>query len=195
MTNRYYLMRHGESQANKANLIVSEPEVGCKLYGLTPVGRQQAKESAEKSGLGSDTVIISSDFLRAKETAKVVRETLGCRKLLFEEGLRERYFGELEGDSGQRYRELWARDNVDPVHTSFGAESPKQLAARLRKTMERLEEQFKDSTLLLVSHGDTLRFLQLTMAERPLTEHLEIAVFEKAEIRALETLPPRNFEL
>ena len=55
--------------------------------------------------------------------------------------------------------------------------------------MNRLESRFDDQTLLLVSHGDPLRFLQLLMADRSLKEHLRVALFRPAEIRALEHLP------
>jgi len=195
MTNHYYLMRHGESQANRANLIISDPSVGCTLYGLTDLGRQQVRESAKKSGLGSGTVVVCSDFLRTRETAKLAKETLRSQSLLVEEGLRERLFGKLEGDSGRRYEELWAHDNVDSIHTKFGAESPLHLASRLKRTMERLEQQFQNTTILLVSHGDTLRFLQLAMAGRPLTEHLQIALFKPAEIRALGDMPAGPLKL
>ena len=106
-----------------------------------------------------------------------------------EPGLRERFFGQLEGQSGERYREVWLRDSQDPDNTIFDCEPPARLALRLKSTMARLESEFSGRTLLLVSHGDTLRFLQLAMAGRPLTEHMEVALFQPAEIRALEHLP------
>ena len=83
MHNRYFLMRHGESEANVADLIISYPETGCKRYGLSKQGRQQVRLSALESGLGSDTLIISSDFLRARETA-----TLRVTRKLADEGYR-----------------------------------------------------------------------------------------------------------
>lgn len=190
MNNTYYLMRHGESQANKANLIISDPEVGCRLYGLTGKGREQARVSAEASGLGPDTIIYCSDFLRTTETAKVVHETLRCLPPTPETGLRERFFGQLEGDSGEQYRVVWARDSVDSLNTLLGAESPQHLAQRLLKTIDRLDQLHLEQTILFVSHGDTLRFLQLAVAGRALTEHMDIRLFEPAEIRRLQDLPP-----
>lgn len=189
MKNRYYLMRHGESQANRKNLIISDPEVGCRLYGLTTKGQEQARQSAVESLLDRNVVIVASDFLRTKETARVVQDALRCKPPIWEKGLRERFFGKLEGDSGNRYKEVWEQDSKDPVQTLYGAESPKHLALRLARTMEKIDAQFESQTILLVSHGDTLRFLQLVMATRPLTQHLDIALFKPAEIRALDHLP------
>lgn len=191
MVNRYFLMRHGESQANRADLIISDPQVGCKLYGLTNTGKAQARASAEASGLTAETRIVCSDFKRARETARVVQQVLGVRDVQVEPGLRERYFGKLDGQSGSRYQEVWAVDSVELANTPFGAESPLYLARRLQKTMQKLEQQFQNETLLLVSHGDPLRFLQLLMSDRSLKEHAQLALFEPAEIRALDDLKPR----
>lgn len=186
MNNRYFLMRHGESQANRANMIISAPETGCRLYGLTARGREQAEASARASQLPAKTLVYCSDFVRAKETATIAAQTLGCDTPVVEEGLRERYFGQLEGEQGERYREVWKQDEFDPDKPLYGAESSRHLVFRLSKVIKRLEEQHKDEDILLVSHGDPLRFLQLWAAERPLTEHLGIKLFEPAEIRALD---------
>lgn len=182
-------MRHGESLANQADLIVSDPETGCGAYGLSPVGRQQAEESAKSSGLQADMEVVCSDFLRTVETAEIAARTLGCGEVRTEALLRERFFGELNGSSGQRYREVWRQDSLDDSHTTYGAESPRSLAARLLKALEILESRHSGRRILLVSHGDTLRFLQLVASGRPLTEHMEIALFRPAEIRPLELMP------
>jgi len=36
LKNIYYIMRHGESEANTRGLIISSPERGTSSYGLTP---------------------------------------------------------------------------------------------------------------------------------------------------------------
>lgn len=182
-------MRHGESQANRANLIISAPETGCRLYGLTAQGREQAEASARASGLNSSCIVICSDFSRTKETAKIAATTLGCLEPIIDEGLRERYFGQLEGEQGDRYLEVWRQDEIDVDAPKYAAESARHLVLRLSRVIARLEERHKDSDILLVSHGDPLRFLQLWAANRPLTAHLGIRLFGPAEIRAIDDLP------
>lgn len=190
LQNSYFLMRHGESLANQADLIVSDPETGCRAYGLSSLGRQQAEESARSSGLEADIEVICSDFLRTVETAEIAARVLGCKGVVKETLLRERHFGELNGSSGERYREVWQQDSLFDSHTTYGAESPRALAVRLRRALETLESRHSGRRILLVSHGDTLRFLQLVAADRPLTEHMKIALFRPAEIRPLEFMPP-----
>lgn len=189
MRNRYYLMRHGESLANVADKIISLPENGVEGYGLSELGHRQARESALASGLTSATVVVASDFLRARQTAENACAALGIAGFELHPGLRERVFAELEGQSGQEYHRVWALDDHDHSHSSFGAESPVALVARLRAVLEELEQAHSGQTILLVSHGDPLRFLQLAVAGRPLTEHQQVRHFAPAEIRALDNLP------
>ncbi|MBO0821370.1 MAG: histidine phosphatase family protein, partial [Nocardiopsaceae bacterium] len=75
--NRYFLMRHGQSKANVAKIIVSSLAADASGdYGLTALGREQVLLAAKRSGLPPDTVICSSPFARARQTAEIVREHL-----------------------------------------------------------------------------------------------------------------------
>ncbi len=87
------------------------------------------------------------------------------------------------------YLDVWNQDNIDSSQSAHGAEAPIELAGRLTNAMEKFEQTYEGETILLISHGDSLRYLQLAMAERALTEHLKIKLFGKAEIRRLEDLP------
>lgn len=188
--NCYFLMRHGESMANLADRIVSLPENGLQDYGLSVLGREQAASSAASSGLGPDTLLVASDFLRTRQTAEIAARALGATSITFDAGLRERAFGQLEGQSGDDYLKVWQEDEKDPEHTLFGVESARALADRLGAVLERLEQEYRGRTILLVSHGDPLRFLQLQSSGRPLTEHLRVRLFSPAEVRPLDSLPP-----
>ena len=186
MKNRYFLMRHGESEAMLADLVVSSPERGCGGYGLSARGQEQARQSARQSGLGADTLIVSSDFVRARETAQIAAEVLGCAAPRLEVGLRERHFGALEGTSSANYEQVWQQDAIDPDTPPHGVESARQVTRRLSQVVEGLEAEFKDRTFLLVGHGDPLRFLQMWAAGLPLSGSM--AHFGPAEIRPLEAL-------
>jgi probable phosphoglycerate mutase len=190
MRNRYFLMRHGESLANVADTIVSLPANGLEGFGLSALGLEQARASAQASGLGPSTIVVTSDFLRTRQTAEVARQTLGAPPARLHQGLRERAFGTLEGQSGDRYQQVWSQDDRDPEHTLFGVESAEALAKRLRQVLSELEDAHRAQEILLVSHGDPLRFLQLAAAGRSLTEHSRIQLFAPAEIRLLTDLRP-----
>lgn len=190
MRNRFFLMRHGESLANLADRIISLPDNGLNGYGLSELGREQARISAQASGLPPSTLVVASDFLRTQQTAEVVCQTLGLRPARLDTGLRERAFGRLEGQTGADYHRVWEQDSLGFEDTLFGSESCSALAERMLAVVARLEEGWEDREILLVSHGDPLRFLQLAAAGRPLTDHLRVRLFAPAEIRSLDDLPP-----
>ena len=114
LANRYFGMRHGESKANVAGLIVSRIETDRSGdYGLSDRGRLQAAEAAPCCGLSAGTVIRSSDFARAWQTAQIVRERLGAAEVVAAEELRERSFGELDGSPATGYARVWTADQAE----------------------------------------------------------------------------------
>ena len=182
LRNRYFLMRHGESKANAADVIVSSLASDRDGdYGLTARGREQAAASAAASGLPSDTVVFSSGFARAIQTADIVRERLGAAPVTIADSLRERYFGDWEETSTANYEAVWADDqtgrarhHVEPVAfvmdrvTAFVAEADSKHDAR---------------DILLVSHGDALQVLQAGFLRLSPALHRGIKHLETAEIR------------
>ena len=76
LRNRYFALRHGQSESNLEGVISSAPAVGTTKHGLTAEGRLQARQSATKlldlvgrENLGS-LAFVSSDFTRAWQTAE-----------------------------------------------------------------------------------------------------------------------------
>jgi glucosyl-3-phosphoglycerate phosphatase len=113
LVNRYHAMRHGQSRANVAGIIVSGIE-NDRLgdWGLSDLGREQALAAAAACGLPPDTLICSSDFSRARQTAEIVRARLGARAVIVAAALRERSFGDLEGTPTGNYARVWAADEA-----------------------------------------------------------------------------------
>eukprot|EP00752_Nemacystus_decipiens_P006707 g6030.t1 len=82
LKNRYYALRHGQSVANMEGVISSNPKVGAVKHGLTSNGRSQARVAATalievvgRERLDS-LVFVSSEFLRARQTAEECRAAL-----------------------------------------------------------------------------------------------------------------------
>ena len=107
----YCALRHGQSLANVAGVISSDPRVACIEHGLSDAGRAQADAAAAvvvaaaiEEGVAG-VAIVASDLRRAWQTASIVRAHVlaaGVRvwpaagKPFEERALRERSFGELE---------------------------------------------------------------------------------------------------
>ena len=133
LTQSYCALRHGQSLANVAKIISSNPTISTIEHGLSDVGKDQArvageafaseyigmmqqKQSNKKKYKG--VAIFSSDFTRARETASIFANELRNTKqiplytgdIILEERLRERYFGVLNGGPDTVYQEVWDID-------------------------------------------------------------------------------------
>jgi len=193
LKNRYFAMRHGQSEANVAGIIVSDPQIGCNQFGLTALGQQQVIKSASNtSKLNQGTLIISSDFLRAKNTAETTQKILNTlQPIQYSTALRERFYGELNGKNDSQYQMVWDIDQQNPDHQKFNVESANQVVSRVSALIMQLEQQYFDlhknvgQKILLVAHGDVLQLLQTWFQNVPASQHRSLPHLETAEIRCL----------
>lgn len=186
LNNHYYAMRHGQSMANCAGIIVSHPDNGIKNYGLSSEGKQQVRQSLSLCTLEASTLVFCSDFKRTQETAGLVHEILGCHAdIEMNTRLRERNFGQLELGSDQRYPEIWRADLMDVNHNLHRVESVGSVLKRATQVIDDLEQRFKNETCLLVAHGDILQILQTAFYQLPASQHRDLPHLNTAEIRLL----------
>jgi broad specificity phosphatase PhoE len=185
LTNKFSIMRHGQSRANVAGLIVSRIENDRRgEYGLSELGCAQALEAALACGLPMDTVIWSSDFTRARQTAEIVRAHLDAPEVELTEALRERCFGDWEGSSTDNYARVWAADETGSAQAG-GVESVGAVLDRTTALIVDLERRYSGRHILLVSHGDSLQILQAGFLRLSPTRHRSLPGLQTAEIRQL----------
>jgi broad specificity phosphatase PhoE len=190
LSNRFSVMRHAQSKANVGGIIVSRIENDRRGdYGLTEHGRQQAFAAARSCGLPGDTVIYSSDFSRARQTAEIVRAHLGAPEVVIAEALRERCFGQWEGSATGNYARVWAADEADAVHADGNVEAAAAVLDRATALIAQLERRHSGRDILLVSHGDTLQILQTGCSGLDPSQHRRLPQLATAEIRPLRLRP------
>ena len=182
--NSYLLMRHGESEANVSGVIVSDPAIGCDRFGLTEQGLQQISDSAKGFRGDAITQIVCSDFLRTLQTAQLVAEILHLPQPKQEIGLRERFFGNWEGMSAEHYEKIWQRDETGQQFDD-GVEQPQAVLKRGLSVLNRLEQEYKDQVILLISHGDMLQILSTSFADISPNKHRSLTHHQNAEIKYL----------
>lgn len=190
LKNRYFVMRHGESKANVAKIIISTPQNGIKEdYALSELGREQARKSAQETHLGPETIILASDFSRARETAEITARIIGAAAPQITPALRERYFGEFEEKSSAHYDDVWTHDahpETGADHREFGVESINDNLKRTTALILELEDTYENKDILLVSHGDTLQILQTAFDRVDAHTHRSLRHLETAEIRPVQ---------
>lgn len=162
--NAFVLVRHGESTANKAGIIVSDPRNGVGAHGLTELGKAQARAAGAElarslsadSGTAQPVAVVSSDFARAKETADAIKAAVAeAPPVAVDIRLRERFFGSLELQPSSRYCEVWEKDKVNASHTELGVEAVTAVLSRAKSVVLELDRQYRGTTIVLVAHGDT----------------------------------------
>ena len=102
----FYLVRHGESFANRF-----EYPSGRMDTRLTRLGWAQAREAASIASRLEDkpTVMVSSALVRARETAKLIHNYMDC-DLKIDRHLGEQYYGAYQGVSKHRIREQYGHE-------------------------------------------------------------------------------------
>ena len=191
LVNRYYAMRHGQSKANVAGLIVSDIRDDRRGdWGLTDLGRRQALTAAQASGLPATTAIWSSDFARARQTAQIVRARLGAPEVTLSSALRERGFGDLELASTENYPLVWTADEGGAFEP--GVEPASTVLDRLAALIGSLERRYAGRDVLLVSHGDPLQILQAGFLGLDPARHRRVPHLETAQIRELRRAAGRG---
>lgn len=133
----------------------------------------------------ADTVIYSSDFSRARQTAEVVRAHLGAPEVVLTAALRERCFGRWEGSATGNYARVWTADETAPGHADGNVEPAATVLDRATAFIAHLERQHCGRDILLVSHGDTLQILQAGFMGVDPSRHRSVPHLATAEIRRL----------
>lgn len=212
--NRYFVMRHGESQGNAKQIVANNP--GNELDHLSENGREETKKAAELlKGTGID-LIISSDFERTKETSAIAAETLGLSpaSIVYDPRIREINAGVYNGKPYKDYHEALARSTASHwmERTVPEGESLAELRQRIGEFLYDTDKKYSGKNILLSTHSTPAWMMfvvekgeiltsqysdwYLTEKEQPKIEGFK--KFVNAEVRELDFAPlPHNdnFEL
>jgi broad specificity phosphatase PhoE len=151
------LVRHGQSEWNAAGLMQGQ----TAHVPLTPLGHTQAAAAADELAALSPGALISSDLLRAVQTAEHCARTTGL-PITTAPALREQGYGVLEGRPS---RELWdVVDWTDAHWSAEGGESLAELHGRVAAYLKHLCAEPPADVIALVTHGDTIRAAQAVVA-------------------------------
>lgn len=187
---RVLVLRHGESTANVEGLICSAPTARALTeVGLTDRGREQARAAAlsarTEHALGPGTVVVSSDFARALQTAQEFAEGLGAAAPRIDERLRERFFGTHDEGPASAYDLVWAVDDARGEHEDE-VEPVRAVAERVRAAIVDAEALAATGVdVVLVAHGDVLQIALALGAGMDPHDHRQVPHLGNAEMRHL----------
>lgn len=151
--NKYIAMRHGEAESNALGIVSSKID-GSASYGLTANGRTSAKEAGQKLKESNIDIIITSPFVRTKETAEIVAEAIGfdTRKIIVDERLKEIDTGVFDGKTIGEYRGYFASITEKFTKRPEGGETLLDVKRRVMTLISELESEYAGKTILIVTH-------------------------------------------
>jgi broad specificity phosphatase PhoE len=139
------LVRHGETDWNAEGRLQGHTDRPLNDY-----GRRQAKALADRlAACDQVAAVYTSDLARARETAEIVAERLGLA-VVADPDLRERNWGNWEGLTGSE------RDRVEYVGEASDAHGERVLRA-----VQRIAEHHPGERVVVVTHGGSLRRVQV----------------------------------
>jgi broad specificity phosphatase PhoE len=148
----FVLARHGESSANAAGLLSSDPS---RPIGLTPRGREQARQLGEQLANLDIELVVATDFVRTRETAELAMQGRDI-PLVVEPDLDEIRAGAFDGKPISSYwtwKEQHARSERFPLGESLD-DATRRYANALRRLLARSE-----AVTLIVGHELEIRYI------------------------------------
>ncbi|HIQ56909.1 TPA: histidine phosphatase family protein [Candidatus Gracilibacteria bacterium] len=157
--NNFYIVRHGESEKNFPVQIESCTMKSASKYPLTKKGKHDANREAKKYNNFFD-IIITSPFLRAKQTAKSFFETSKSAEFIEDMKLKDLNVGifddKLLSDSDY-YRNEELKNKPDKKFG--GGENLYEVQERMMKVVKDANKKYQNKNILLVSHGSPIEVL------------------------------------
>lgn len=199
--NRYFVMRHGQTEGNVKQIWSTDSEF---LDPLTETGREQVHNSAKKITEKID-FIIASPFPRTQETARLTAEILGIAP---EHIITDPHIGEWNAGrdfNGKNTEDFFAIRNNSADRFTFKTEDGESYAdvcTRAGKFLYSLEEKYKGKNILIITHGAPARamsFIADGFSHDKAPLHMKtFNNFDNADVREINFVPlphNENYEL
>jgi broad specificity phosphatase PhoE len=198
---RLWLVRHGQSQGNvardaaqEAGLSVIDLDIRDVDVPLSDLGHAQAAATGRWfAALPEEErpeVVISSPYIRAKQTAQAICDAGGlaggAKPTILDERLREREFGIFDGLTTLGIREQFPREAAHRAkmgkfyHRPPGGESWADVILRLRSALNTINLHYADRRVLVVCHQVVVLCMRYILEE--LTEGQILAVDKQSEV-------------
>jgi isoleucyl-tRNA synthetase len=153
--NRYFVMRHGEAKSNVEDILDS---AGDPDNHLTLNGKAMARGAGAELKQKQIDLIVTSPFLRTRETASLVQQELGLSDsmVMVDERLRETGLGVYSGRPIEEWRKFFGTIAERFAKGPEGGESFTEVRRRVGEFLFDIERRYTGKNILIVSHGNPL---------------------------------------
>ena len=206
---KIFLIRHGESMQNtKENYTIGLPD--HKVY-LTKQGKEEARLAGEflKNYICDNKIDISnsvmwvSPYTRTRETAHIINEILGIKKIKEDITLIEQQYGLFSDKEIENIKKIYPDqfafyDNYYQNDGKFYAklpqgESPFDVALRTKQFINTIYRD-KEDVLFVISHGTTIKTIIMNFFHYSPEWYNNEITPSNCSIRLIETNEKENTE-
>lgn len=190
---KIYFVRHGETDWNKERKIQGQVDIP-----LNEFGRHLSRETAKGLRDVPFDVCFTSPLGRARETAQIILQGRDV-PILEDKRILEMNFGVLEGKccskEGWDVPDSFQMFFDDPVHYQ-APEGGEDFQAVRKRTGDFLnwlfaQEQYRDSTVLVTTHGAAMAGLLNNLKKKPLAEYWGVGVHKNCGVTEVDVTDGR----
>lgn len=165
------IVRHGQSEWNKANIFTGWIDIG-----LTEEGKAEAKRAGKLLKDYKFDEAFSSVLKRANLTLDIILEEIGQTQIPItrNQNLNERMYGDLQGMNKDEARAKFGNEQVHKWRRGF--DTPPPNGESLKDTLERVTPYFEKEiepklkagkNIIITAHGNSLRALIMKLENIP----------------------------
>ena len=176
-----YLIRHSEQlRVEEANWTKDVDQIKNEKIILSVKGEKQAEALSKNKELQNIDLVWSSNYVRAKATAKYIAQQNG-QVMNISEDFNERKLGNIEtlkklGETKQY--SYTTEQMLDENLKNRDGESRKEVHHRMKKAMENLVNNNPGKRIAIVSHGAAMKYLLMEWCtlnqDKELTYHDQV---------------------
>ncbi len=179
-----FLVRHGETDWNVEKKWQGHPDIP-----LNAEGEKQAQAVAEALKKENIELIVSSDLIRARRTAEIIKEKTGA-ELIIDKNLREKSFGDAEGMTSEEARERYG-PILNKYHEKLpNGESFEEVEKRIWNSVNQHQKDHSHKKIVFVTHGGALRTLRRKIMDVSPEEIMTIPKVKNGEILKMSVIDP-----
>lgn len=152
---RLLVWRHGNTDWNGGDRVQGQTDTP-----LNELGRAQAVAAAARLAALRPDAIVSSDLVRAADTAAVLGSVTGL-PVRTDARLRERFYGDWQGHAIDEIRRTWPREYAEwragAGAPGCGIESLDEMGKRVGEALFDAVDAAPGGTVVVVTHGGAAR--------------------------------------
>ncbi len=159
--NKYYLMRHGESNHNVQKFLSSDNSQKAASH-LTEKGKADVSRISTEFKDKKIDLIFVSPLIRTQETAKIIAKNIGlsAEKIITDERIQEIQMGTLNGEQESKYHDLYDNLMEKLEIRPDGGENLLDVRRRVGKFIYEINENYQEKNILIISHDYPIWMLQ-----------------------------------